>query len=341
MCAAPTACTSRARRDLRRAVAGAGAGRAGTDPCRRVAGWRVARSSATIDPVMVREPALPVVRRATADDVTAVAAQMAKTFLDDPVSSHIFRNEARREAGLRAYFGTQMKADYLPFGGCYVAEGYVGAIWAPAGKPMPTVVRGMLTMLPVMPYVIANMRTTFRLLALVESKHPREAALVPGQPRHGGGPAGQGRGRRPHATRARALRRRRHPLLPRIVQGAEPVVLPSPRLRGGRRATAARRRADAVDDVAGAATLGLRSPAPAFGQPTTPFCAGRIRWPDQVGPDQVGPDQVGGSGGVDALGHGEHVVDDHPEHVNDGARPEPTADPAAAGPRRPGGGEAR
>ena len=135
----------------------------------------MARSSATIDPVMVLEPALPVVRRATADDVTAMAAQMARTFLDDPVTSHIFRNEARREAGLRAYFGTQMKADYLPFGGCYTAEGYAGsAIWAPAGKPLQTVLAGMLTLLPVLPYVVANMRTTFRLLALMESKHPRE-----------------------------------------------------------------------------------------------------------------------------------------------------------------------
>jgi ribosomal protein S18 acetylase RimI-like enzyme len=135
----------------------------------------MARSSASIDSVMVLEPALPVVRRATADDVTAMAAQMARTFLDDPVTSHIFRNEARREAGLRAYFGTQMKADYLPFGGCYTAEGYAGsAIWAPAGKPLQTVLAGMLTMLPVLPYVIANMRTTIQLLSLIESKHPRE-----------------------------------------------------------------------------------------------------------------------------------------------------------------------
>ena len=49
-----------------------------------VAGWRMAGPSATIDPVMVHEPALPVVRRATADDVTAMAAQMARTFFDDP-----------------------------------------------------------------------------------------------------------------------------------------------------------------------------------------------------------------------------------------------------------------
>jgi ribosomal protein S18 acetylase RimI-like enzyme len=124
---------------------------------------------------MVLEPALPLVRRATADDVTAMAAQMARTFLDDPVTSHIFRNEARREAGLRAYFRTQMKADYLAFGGCYTTDDHAGsAIWAPAGKPLQTGLAGILTMLPVLPYVAANLRTTLRLLALVEAKHPRE-----------------------------------------------------------------------------------------------------------------------------------------------------------------------
>jgi ribosomal protein S18 acetylase RimI-like enzyme len=123
---------------------------------------------------MVREAALPVVRRATTDDVEAMAAQMARTFLDDPVTSHIFRNEARREAGLRAYFRTQMKDDYLPFGGCYTAEGYAGsAIWAPAGKPLQAGWRGIMTMLPVLPYVYANMPRTLRLLAMVEKKHPR------------------------------------------------------------------------------------------------------------------------------------------------------------------------
>jgi ribosomal protein S18 acetylase RimI-like enzyme len=124
---------------------------------------------------MVLESALPVVRRATAADVDAMAAQMARTFYDDPVTSHIFRNEARRDAALRAYFRTQMKADYLPFGGCYTAEGYAGsAIWAPAGKPLHTGLSAVLTLLPVFPYVVTNMRTTMRLLALVESKHPHE-----------------------------------------------------------------------------------------------------------------------------------------------------------------------
>ena len=132
-------------------------------------------ASATIDSVMVLEPALPVVRRATKDDVTAMAAQLARTFLDDPVTSHIFRNEARREAGLHAFFGTQMRADYLPFGGCYTTEGYSGsAIWAPAGKPMQTGLSGILTLLPVLPYVFSNLGNTLRLLTLMETKHPRQ-----------------------------------------------------------------------------------------------------------------------------------------------------------------------
>jgi ribosomal protein S18 acetylase RimI-like enzyme len=120
----------------------------------------------------------PTVRRATASDVDAMAAQLATTFFDDPVINHIFRNEGRRDAALRAYFGTQMRADYLPFGGCYLAESdgvcQGSAIWAPAGKPLLTGVRGLLTMVPVMRYVYTNMVTTVRLLNLVEGMHPHE-----------------------------------------------------------------------------------------------------------------------------------------------------------------------
>ena len=126
------------------------------------------------------------VRRAVAADVDAMAAQLAVTFDDDPVIRHLFRNDARRPAGLRKYFATQMRADYLPFGGCYIAES-VGdgdgggsgrclgsAIWAPAGKPMLTGFAGVMTMVSVLPYVVTNLVTTLRLLNLVESMHPRE-----------------------------------------------------------------------------------------------------------------------------------------------------------------------
>jgi ribosomal protein S18 acetylase RimI-like enzyme len=104
-----------------------------------------------------------------------MAAQLAKTFFDDPVTSHIFNRSSRREAGLRAYFGTQMRADYLPFGGCYTTDDYSGsAIWAPAGKPLLTGLKGVLTMFRVLPYVAHNLVTTLRILNLVEGMHPHE-----------------------------------------------------------------------------------------------------------------------------------------------------------------------
>ena len=104
-----------------------------------------------------------------------MAAQMAKTFWDDPVAGHLMPNADRRQAGLRAFFRTQMLSDYLPFGGCYVAEGYAGsAVWAPAGKPLLTGLSGILTMVPVLPYVATNLVTTLRVLSLIERLHPHE-----------------------------------------------------------------------------------------------------------------------------------------------------------------------
>jgi ribosomal protein S18 acetylase RimI-like enzyme len=118
---------------------------------------------------------LPVVRRATAADVDGMAKQLAKTFWDDPVTSHIFQRESSRPKGLYAYFATQMRADYLPFGGCYTTDGHLGsAIWAPAGKPLLTGAKAVLSMLPVLPYVWRRLPTTLRLLNLVESMHPHE-----------------------------------------------------------------------------------------------------------------------------------------------------------------------
>jgi GNAT superfamily N-acetyltransferase len=104
-----------------------------------------------------------------------MAAQLVRTFFDDPVIMHIFRNVGRRPEGLRRYFSTQMRADYLPFGGCYTTDGYEGAaIWAPAGKPLLTGIKAITTMLPVFPFVAAHLVTTLRMLKLIESLHPHE-----------------------------------------------------------------------------------------------------------------------------------------------------------------------
>jgi len=100
---------------------------------------------------------------------------LAKTFWDDPVTNFIFDKESRRDTGLRAFFRTQMRADYLPFGGCYTTDGYAGsAIWAPAGKPLLTGLTGIITMIPVLPYVATSIVKTLRVLNLVEGMHPHE-----------------------------------------------------------------------------------------------------------------------------------------------------------------------
>ena len=141
-----------------------------------VAGWRLGGASATIDPVMVREPALPVVRRATTDDVDAMAAQLARTFWDDPVAMlHLPEGAAPR--GRPARLLPHPDAGRLPpLRGLLHGRGLQRArpSGPRAGKPLLTGLAGILTMLPVLPYVAANLRTTLRLLNLIEAMHPHE-----------------------------------------------------------------------------------------------------------------------------------------------------------------------
>jgi GNAT superfamily N-acetyltransferase len=115
------------------------------------------------------------VRRALDADVDKMAAQLCRSFFDDPVVSHVFRNEARRTEGMRRYFTTQMRGDYLPFGGCYTTDDYEGAaIWAPAGKPLLTGWAGIANMVRVLPYVASHLTSTLQMLSLIESLHPHE-----------------------------------------------------------------------------------------------------------------------------------------------------------------------
>ena len=115
------------------------------------------------------------VRRATEADVEPMAAQLCRAFFDDPVFGHVFRNESRRAEGMRRYFITQMRRDYLPFGGCYTTDDHTGAaIWGPAGKPLLTGLAGIVRMIPVIPYMAGRLKATLQLLSLIESLHPHE-----------------------------------------------------------------------------------------------------------------------------------------------------------------------
>jgi len=115
------------------------------------------------------------VRQATEADVEPMAAQLCRAFADDPVMAYVFRNEGRRAKALRAYFTSQMRGDYLPFGGCYTTDDHLGAaVWGPAGKPLLTGIAGLRNLVKVMPYVISHAKTTLEMISLIESKHPHE-----------------------------------------------------------------------------------------------------------------------------------------------------------------------
>ena len=133
------------------------------------------------------------VRRATDADVDVMAAQLCRAFFDDPVIGFVFRNERRRNRGMHRYFTSQMRGDYLPFGGCYTTDDYQGAaVWGPAGKPLLTGLAGITNLVAVLPYVASHLKPTLQLISLMESLHPHEphwylATL-------GTDPAAQGRG---------------------------------------------------------------------------------------------------------------------------------------------------
>jgi len=121
-----------------------------------------------------RVPAVTV-RRAAEADVDQMAAQLARSFFDDPVMGHVFRNAARRPEALRRYFTSQMRGDYLPHGGCYTTDDYLGsAIWAPPGKPLLTGLAGITNLVRVLPFVVTHLKTTLDLISTIESMHPHE-----------------------------------------------------------------------------------------------------------------------------------------------------------------------
>jgi ribosomal protein S18 acetylase RimI-like enzyme len=115
------------------------------------------------------------VRPATDADVEPMAAALCLAFADDPVMQHVFRNEGRRTKAMRAYFTSQMRGDYLAFGGCYTTDDHRGAaVWGPAGKPLLTGWAGISNLIKVLPYVISHVKSTLEMISLIESMHPHE-----------------------------------------------------------------------------------------------------------------------------------------------------------------------
>jgi GNAT superfamily N-acetyltransferase len=132
-------------------------------------------------------------RRATAADVPALAAALARAFRDDPVHRWLFPDALSRVERNQAYFRLVLGHVHLRHGEVWTAEeGAAGALWDPPGHwrvPPATVVRQTPTLLRLL-----GGRVPLALLGLarVERRHPQAphwylAVLGTDPPRQGRG----------------------------------------------------------------------------------------------------------------------------------------------------------
>ena len=135
----------------------------------------------------------PPVRRATAADIPALAAMLARAFHDDPVLSWACPNERRRPAHAERFFAARLR-QLLPFEDVWTTEALDGAaIWAPPGE-WHTSLRATLDFLPATFAGRAVHRLPIVLpgLARIDARHPESPHMYLSV--LGTDPVAQGRG---------------------------------------------------------------------------------------------------------------------------------------------------
>jgi ribosomal protein S18 acetylase RimI-like enzyme len=114
-------------------------------------------------------------RLATAADVPAVTATLARAFENNPATAWTLRNPSTRRGKLEQAWAALMRRVWLPRGECWTTHALDGAaLWLPPGRwEVPVGLQ-----LRLMPSVLASARLEtprlMRYLTLVESKHPHE-----------------------------------------------------------------------------------------------------------------------------------------------------------------------
>ncbi|HVC26411.1 MAG TPA: GNAT family N-acetyltransferase [Acidimicrobiales bacterium] len=135
---------------------------------------------------------LPAVRRAGPDDVATIASLLSRAFVEDPVASYIFSDDASRERRLRRFFELQLRHNYLVRGEVYVLDARLSAaMWMP---PSPQDARGrdVIAHFGLVPLLGARFLATRRLSLMLASHHPKLRHYYLGT--IGTDPAHQGRG---------------------------------------------------------------------------------------------------------------------------------------------------
>lgn len=113
------------------------------------------------------------VRRATRDDIPAMAEMLARAFHDDPIVAWVFRDEARRATYTRRFFAGRARV-LIGQREIYTADGTAAAaMWARPDEWRDPPLRAMKELAILAPGVGLRIGRVIRGLVQVEAKHPQ------------------------------------------------------------------------------------------------------------------------------------------------------------------------
>jgi GNAT superfamily N-acetyltransferase len=113
------------------------------------------------------------VRKARAEEVTALAQVLARAFEDDPVSKWVFPDERNRLRGLEQMFRLINVPDALGDDEAYTTDDHAGvALWVPAGKGKPGLVENLRLISTAVRIWGRHTPRALRVLSYMESKFP-------------------------------------------------------------------------------------------------------------------------------------------------------------------------